>query len=98
MIVSNVFRETAAALLVVAALAAGCGANEPTASDRQWIANARGVVDQLHGDIVTVAGFDEPGAARRGLRDDSQLYELLVAYTDFGGCLHMTAAVGAEPP
>jgi hypothetical protein len=32
------------------------------------------------------------------LRDESQLYGLLVAYTDFGGCRHMVAAVGVEPP
>src|SRR6267143_5764316 len=100
MIVHEVLRETAAAV-VVAALVAGCAAHRsPTqeASTREWVANARGVVEQLRGDIVMVSGFDELGAARRGLHDDSQLYGLLVAYTDFGGCQHMAAAVGVEPP
>src|SRR5205807_1133380 len=31
------------------------------------------------------------------LHDDSQLYVLLVAYTDFGGCRHMMSAAGAVP-
>jgi hypothetical protein len=101
MIVDEVLRETAAAV-VVAALVAGCSAHPRTpsqeASSREWVANARGVVEQLRGDIVMVSGFDELGAARRGLHDDSQLYGLLVAYTDFGGCRHMAAAVGVEPP
>ena len=100
MIVSVVFRETAAVVLV-AVLVAGCGAHTPTPpaqSSREWVANVRGVLDQLRGEIVAVSGFDTVAAARRGLRDDSQLYGLLVAYTDFGGCLHMAAAVGVEPP
>jgi hypothetical protein len=101
MIVSVLLRETAA-VVSVAVLAAGCGASprEPTAqqSNREWVANVRGVVDQLRGDIVAVSGFDRVAAARQGLRDESQLYGLLVAYTDFGGCLHMAAAVGVEPP
>ena len=72
-------------LLVVAALAAGCGAQAPSSTDHQWAANARGVVDQLRADAVAVAGFDRLSAARQGLRNDSQLYGLLVSYTDFGG-------------
>jgi hypothetical protein len=91
-----------AVLAVVALFASGCGTT-PTvprteSASREWVANARGVVDQLRGDIVSVSGFDDPVAARRALRDDSQLYGLLVAYTDFGGCRHMAAAVGVVPP
>jgi len=100
MIVEVVLRETAA-VVVAAALAAGCGAQTEAPavqSNREWIANIRGVVDQLRGDVVAVSGFDRVAAARKGLRDESQLYGLLVAYTDFGGCLHMAAAVGVEPP
>src|SRR2546423_3122930 len=100
MIVTVVLRETAA-VVAAAALAAGCGAHTEAPavqSNREWIANVRGVVDQLRGDIVAVSGFDRVAAARKGLRDESQLYGLLVAYTDFGGCLHMAAAVGVEPP
>ena len=97
MIVGSVLRETAA-LLVAWALAAGCGSGTPPQPDREWLANARGVIEQLRGDVLTVSGYDRLAAARRGLRDDSELYQLLVVYTDFGGCLHMTAAVGAVPP
>jgi hypothetical protein len=42
-----VLRETAV-VLVVAAFAAGCGAGQPPQTDREWIANARGVVEQDH--------------------------------------------------
>jgi hypothetical protein len=89
-----------AAALVVMALAVGCGAGAPTPTptDRQWISNARGVVDQLRGDVIAVSGFDRLSAARVGLRDESQLFGLLVPYTDFGGCRSMVAAVGAGPP
>jgi hypothetical protein len=97
MIVIEVLRETAA-LVVVAALCAGCGPRTPTPASREWVANAHGVLEQLRGDIVEVSGFDRVDVARKGLRDDSQLYGLLVVYTDFGGCRHMTAAVGVEPP
>jgi hypothetical protein len=96
-IVSRVPRTIAAVLAVAALVAAGCGAAAPP-PDREWIANARGVVQQLHGDVVAVSAYDRVGTAREGLRDESQLYGLLVAYTDFGGCRHMAAAVGTEPP
>jgi hypothetical protein len=92
-----VLRETAV-VLAVAALAAGCGAGAPPPADREWIANARGVVEQLRGEVVAVSGYDRVDVARAGLRDESQLYGLLVAYTDFGGCRHMVAAVGVAPP
>ena len=100
MIVDEVHSKTVTALAVLALLVAGCGgraAPRAQSPDREWVANARGVVDQLRGDIVAVSGFDRVPAARRGLRDDSQLYGLLVAYGDFGGCRHMAAAVGVEP-
>jgi hypothetical protein len=92
-----VLRETAV-VLVVAACVAGCGAGAPAPTDREWVANARGVVEQLRGDVVAIAAYDRVAAARVGLRDESQLYGLLVSYTDFGGCRHMVAAVGVEPP
>jgi hypothetical protein len=97
MIVGRVLRETIA-VLVAAALVAGCGTKAPPPTDREWVANARGVVDQLRGDVVAVSGYDRLSAARQGLRDESHLFGLLVSYTDFGGCRHMVAAVGAEPP
>ena len=96
MIVGRVLRESVA--VVAVAVVAGCGvAQPPPPTDREWIANARGVVEQLRRDIVAVSGYDRVGAAREGLRDQSQLYGLLVSYTDFGGCRHMVAAVGVEP-
>jgi hypothetical protein len=85
-------------VLAVAAFAAACGAKAPPPIDREWTANARGVVAQLREDVVAVSGYDRLAAARAGLRDESQLYGLLVAYTDFGGCRHMVAAVGLAPP
>jgi hypothetical protein len=93
----DVLRATVAVVLVVA-LGTGCGESASLPQDREWSANARGVVDQLRADVVAVSGFDRVGAARHGLRDESQLYGLLVAYTDFGGCRHMVAALGVEPP
>jgi hypothetical protein len=87
-----------AAVVAVAALGAGCGAGAPPPTDREWLANARGVVEQLRADVVAVSSYDRVGLARVGLRNDSQLYGLLVAYTDFGGCRHMVTAVGATPP
>jgi hypothetical protein len=97
MIISSVLRETIGVLAVVA-FGVGCGAKAPTRNDPEWIANARGVVEQLRGDVVAVSGYDRLGTARAGLNDESQLYGLLVAYTDLGGCRHMVAAVGVEPP
>jgi len=94
---TRVLRVTAV-VLAVAAFVAGCGAGASPPTDREWVANTRGVVDQLRGDIVAVSGYDRVAAAGAGLRDESQLYGLLVAYTDFGGCRHMVAAVGVEPP
>ena len=99
MIVGRMLAKTVALAALAAVLAAGCGAQPEAAkpSSREWVANARGVVEQLRGDVVAVAGFDRLAAARKGLDDESELYGLLVAYTDFGGCRHMVAAAGATP-
>ncbi|MFL5954336.1 MAG: hypothetical protein ACJ76I_09545 [Gaiellaceae bacterium] len=88
-------RKTAAALLIFGLV--GCGSRAASPPDREWTANARGVEHQLREDIVAVSALDRPRAARRALHDDSQLYGLLVSYTDFGGCRHMVAALGAVP-
>jgi hypothetical protein len=90
-----VLRKPAAAIVVLAL--AGCGSRAAAPTDREWTANARGVAQQLRGDIVSVSGLDRVRPARVALHDDSQLYGLLVAYTDFGGCRHMVAALGVEP-
>jgi hypothetical protein len=95
MILGRVLREITAVVFV--AVLAACGGTAPSPTDREWIANARGVAAQLRADVVAVSGYDRLGPARAGLDDESQLYGLLVAYTDFSGCLHMVAAVGVEP-
>ena len=95
MTISSTTQRVVISIAVV--LAAGCGSPSAPPSDRQWSANARGVVEQLRADVIAVSGFDRPGPARAGLRDESQLYGLLVSYSDFGGCRHMVAAVGVEP-
>ena len=93
--VRAVLRKTVVAFAALALT--GCGSQAAGPPDREWTANARGVVQQLRQDVVAVAGLDRVRVARTALHDDSQLYGLLVAYTDFGGCSHMVAALGAEP-
>jgi hypothetical protein len=93
----------AGATLVASGLA-GCASARgkhvpPVAAEREWVANTSGVIDQLNEDVSVVApaGRGLP-AARRALRDESDLFALLVAYTDFGGCGNMVAAAGEAPP
>jgi hypothetical protein len=89
----------AACCLILGAGCAGKTATTPVASvENVWIANAGDVIDELERDqLLSASGGDTLTAARRVLRDDSALYTILVAYTDFGGCNHMVAAVGAPP-
>jgi hypothetical protein len=87
-----------AAVLVVAAFGVSCGATTRPPAEREWITNARGVVEQLRGDVGAVSAYGRVDVARAGLRNQSQLFGLLVSYTDLGGCRHMVAAAGAEPP
>jgi hypothetical protein len=56
------------------------------------------VIDELQRDLVLSASAGDTIAdARRVLHAGSDLYTVLVAYTDFGGCRHMVSAVGAPP-
>jgi hypothetical protein len=82
--------------LVGVALVAGCGGNGGK-SAREWLANAHGVVRQLRADVVDVAPLDRVAPARAAMHDDSQVYELLVAYSDLGGCRHEVLALGEAP-
>ena len=91
-------RTLVPALVAACVVVAGCGAAKAPPDDREWLANARDLVTQLRSDVLNVSGFDRIGPARMGLRDESQLYGLLVAYTDLAGCTHMAAALGAAPP
>lgn len=86
-------------LLAAACIAAltACGETPvPRAgTDREWVANTSGVIDQLERDVVLAgSGGDTMNAARQALQRQSNLYTILVAYTDFGGCNHMVSAAG----
>jgi hypothetical protein len=94
--------QAAGAALVAAGLV-GCGGGPAghlsrAAVDREFVANTSGVIDQLDEDVsvATPAGVDL-AAARRALRNESDLFGLLIAYSDFGGCNKMVAGVGEAP-
>jgi hypothetical protein len=55
------------------------------------------VINQLRGDVLAVAGADRIPTARAALADDSQLYGLLVSFSDVAGCRHMVASLGLRP-
>jgi hypothetical protein len=92
-------RGSGAWLLAAACIAAltACGETSApgTGADREWIANTGGVIDQLERDVLLAgSGGTTMHAAREALRRQSNLYTILVAYTDFGGCSHMVSAAG----
>ena len=94
-------RGSGARLLAAACIAAltACGETSApgTGTDREWVANAGVVIDQLERDVLLAAnGGTTMHAAREALQRQSNLYTILVAYTDFGGCSHMVSSVG--PP
>jgi len=84
------------ALGAAVVLLAGCGSSAGgRQGDRQWVANASGVIDQLRLDEnLSSAGDVNLASARRALHDDSDLYALVLAYSDFGGCRSMVDNVG----
>ncbi|HMB79555.1 MAG TPA: hypothetical protein VKI43_05790 [Vicinamibacterales bacterium] len=88
----------AIAAAVVLAACGGGASHVPRSAASEWTANAAGVIDQLRADTVAASDGDTISSARAALLDESRLYGLLVAYTDFGGCRHMVGAVGAPPP
>jgi hypothetical protein len=90
----------AAACAAVLTACGGTSAPAPSqAPDRQWEANAADVIGELRRDVdLGTGGDDTLASARRTLRNTSSLYTLVVAYTDFGGCRHMVAAIGAPAP
>jgi hypothetical protein len=55
------------------------------------------VIKQLRGDVLAVAGADRVPAARHALADESELYGLLVAFSDVAGCRHMVSSLGTRP-
>jgi hypothetical protein len=57
------------------------------------------VIGTLQRDLdLSTSGGSTIAAARHALHDDSAIYTILVAYTDFAGCAHMVASTGAPPP
>ncbi len=78
--------------------AAGCGAARPAppAVSEAWRANASQLVQQLRVDIATAAvGGTTRASAAKALRNTSDLYALLVAYSDLGGCRQMVSSAAA---
>ena len=90
-------RALLAAICIV--VLAGCGgtSHPVVATERQLVANTGGVIDELERDVLLAGSSgDTIVAARQALHNESSLYTILVAYTDFGGCNHMVSAAG--PP
>ena len=53
------------------------------------------MIAELQRDVLlSASGGSTIAAAHQALHDGSRLYTILVAYTDFGGCGHMVAAIG----
>jgi hypothetical protein len=83
------------ALALVVLVTAACG-GKAAAPPPLWRANTQDVVRQLRADVaaVEIVGDDVP-AARRALASTSDLYALLTAYADLGGCRTMVAGTRA---
>jgi hypothetical protein len=92
------------AVLAAVVVAAGCGSGaEPSPSPnvllREWKANVAVVIEQLRSDVdVTQVAGTTSASAHAALRNESDVYALLVAYTDLGGCHRMVVAAGTSTP
>jgi hypothetical protein len=75
----------------------GCGAGHAQPAAGEWPTGAAVVIRQLRGDVLAVAGAGRVPAARRALADESELYGLLVAFSDVAGCRHMASSLGTRP-
>lgn len=75
----------------------GCGgSSDHVAASRQWRENAGVALRQLTQDVTaTTIGGDSLDEARHALHDESQLYVLVLSYTDLGGCPAIMRNVGA---
>jgi hypothetical protein len=89
----------AAVLALTACGSTTVASRAPPESLREWSSNVAIVIHQLRGDLAAtqVAGVS-PGGARAALRNQSDMYALLVAYTDLAGCHSMVLAAGTETP
>ena len=87
---------------VTALVCAACGSGQASTSKaaaREWRANAAGALGQLQQDVSAAAiGGTTRADAARALADTSDVFGLLVAYSDFGGCRAMIVATTAPPP
>ena len=86
---------------LAALLCAACGSGQArtTAATREWRANATGALAQLQQDIAATAlGGTTRADAARALANTSDLFGLLVAYSDLGGCRAMIVATTAPLP
>jgi hypothetical protein len=94
------------AVLAAVVVAAGCGrsaepspSSSPKALLREWKANVAVVIQQLRSDVdVTQVAGTTSASAHAALRNESDVYALLVAYTDLGGCHRMVVAAGTSTP
>jgi len=88
------------ALVLAGALLAGCGSGSDTSTpqpslERGWLGAARQLVSTLQKDVLLSAyGGANVATARRALLDTSDLYALVIAYTDFGGCGKVVESFG----
>jgi hypothetical protein len=96
-------RRTAGFVAVVIVVA-GCGGgpsstSRTTPTEREWVDSAVRFVDDLNAAVLLSAhGGSDLASARRALGDDSDLYAMLVAYNDFGGCRQtLVLSVGVPP-
>src|SRR5262245_44834749 len=85
-------------------LLAGCGSASttrpaqagPVAGERQWVDNAQRFLEGLVLDVqLSAYGGSNLASARRALRDQSDLYSLLVAYIAFDRCTRTLVDLGA---
>jgi hypothetical protein len=83
---------------LAALVCAACGSGQATTApaSREWRANAAGALTQLQQDVAaTDVGGTTRADAAGALADTSDLFGLLVAYSDLGGCRQMIAATTA---
>jgi hypothetical protein len=92
-------RALLTAVCIATLTACGGTSARVVGADEEWVANTGGVIDELERDVLLAgSGGDTMLAARHALHDQSNLYTILVAYTDFGGCNHMVFTAGTPAP